>query len=103
MGEQAIQAASPFLHLSEVGIEEVAKSQKINARKANLEYARMFWTKKKINIYPDILIHDDQAAVTKGYRESLKKISIGRAYPKSRNKILRIVKKKRERINKARK
>lgn len=65
-----------------------------------MEYAKMLFAEKGINLYPDILTDTCSIGITEEYKKKMNTIALGKAYPKGKEKILSAVKKKRKRIQK---
>lgn len=93
-GEEVLRRVAPRLQLDDIDMERIAKGQNLQRRAANLEYAKMYWAEKGINIYPDLLT-DSTVHITRKYKEKIKDIHLGRIFPKKKKKILSFMKKKR--------
>jgi len=71
--------------LTEIDINKICSSQKVTEKKANLKHAKILYNKKQINLYPEITANlNINSKDEQKYTERLKKINIGRNYPKSK-------------------
>lgn len=99
LGNEIFNSIKEKLTIEDIDIVEIEKSQKIEARKTNLEYAKILFREKGINIYPEIITCCNEVNIIdiKSYRSMKDDINLGNKYPNSKPLLVRSLKKAKKR------
>ncbi|HHX70943.1 MAG TPA: 4Fe-4S binding protein [Gallicola sp.] len=92
MGEEVINYIKDEIELIDVELDIIMKSQHINERGLNLEFAKIFFMQNKVNLYPEIICeeHYDVANKLKKILALRRKnIQIGKIYPQGKKALQR--------------